>query len=270
MAAPSRWHKPLIDNTLTYVDESGGTKKFDKVKILADGHCLFRAIAKQPRIENNIFPTDKKLEIQKINWLRLKSVEALRSHQNDDISTCGSTNKSQTTKRATIRHVLELSHVFKTYCLDVSRQFDDEKTPVSRDEYADEFVIMFMPDIIKLPVCILTFEDGKLKFSAKYEGMNNQHSGKEPVYLLHDEGLLHYDMLVDPLLLMNREQLMQMLVEKTPTEAKQILGELLYSLIYAKQPSLARKITGMFLDGLNNSELVTLIKDEAALQSNIE
>ena len=81
MANPSRWTKPFIDNTLTYVDESGRTKKFRKVKIQPDGHCLFRAIAKQPRIQNNIFPTDQKLEIQKINWLRLKSVEALRSHQ---------------------------------------------------------------------------------------------------------------------------------------------------------------------------------------------
>ena len=44
----------------------------------------------------------------------------------------------------------------------MSHQFDDENTYVSRDEYADEFVIMFMPDIIKLPVCILTFKDGKL------------------------------------------------------------------------------------------------------------
>ena len=79
--ATSKLKTPLYDNTLTYVDESGITKKFRKVKIQPDGHCLFRAIAKQPRMPNNIFHTDQKLEIQKINWLRLKSVEALRSHQ---------------------------------------------------------------------------------------------------------------------------------------------------------------------------------------------
>jgi hypothetical protein len=92
--------------------------------------------------------------------------------------------------------VVENYHTFEKYCQDMSHQFDDENTYVSRDEYADEFVIMSMPDIIKLPVCILTFKDGKLKFSEKYEGMNNQHSGKEPVYLLHDEVGLHYDMLL--------------------------------------------------------------------------
>ena len=196
MTAPSRWSQPLFDNTLTYVDESGRTKKFRKVKIQPDGHCLFRAIAKQPRIPKNIFPADKKLEIDKINWLRLKSVEVLRLHQNDDISTCGSKNKSQTTKRATIRHVLELNHIFETYCRNMSRQFDNENKKVSPGEYADQYVIMFMPDIIKLPVCILTFEDGKQKLYNQYEGMNNQHSGKEPVYLLHDEVWLHYDMLL--------------------------------------------------------------------------
>ena len=92
--------------------------------------------------------------------------------------------------------MVENYHTFEKYCQDLSHQFDDENTYVSRDEYADEFVIMSMPDIIKLPVCILTFKDGKLKFSEKYEGMNNQHSGKEPVYLLHDEVGLHYDMLL--------------------------------------------------------------------------
>ena len=43
---------------------------------------------------------------------------------------------------------------------------------------------------------ILRFKDGKLNLYNKYEGMNNQHSGKEPVYLLHDEVGLHYDMLL--------------------------------------------------------------------------
>ena len=47
MAATSRWHKSLIDSLLTYVDDSGRTNKFRKEKIPPDGHCLFRAIAKQ-------------------------------------------------------------------------------------------------------------------------------------------------------------------------------------------------------------------------------
>ena len=53
-------------------------------------------------------------------------------------------------------------------------------------------------------------------------------------------------------------------------EAKQILGERLYPLIEVEQGSLAGKITGMLLHGLDNSELVGLIDDQAALQSKIQ
>jgi hypothetical protein len=191
--ATSRWIKPLMDSLLTYVDDSGRTNKFSKIKIKADGHCLFRAIAKQPRIPKNLFPADKKLEIDKINWLRLKSVDGLRLHQNNVFTRF----MVEKTKSSSVKIVLENYHRnFEKYCQTMSRQFDDERTPVSKDEYADEFVIMFMPDIIKLPVCILTLKDGKLIFYNQYEGMNNQHSGKEPVYLLHDEVGLHYDMLL--------------------------------------------------------------------------
>ena len=119
--------------------------------------------------------------------------------------------------------------------------------------------------------------------------MNNQHSGKEPVYLLHDEVGLHYDMLLPlegdslagvnraanaqshiPPLLTDTEQLMQIIANKSPPEAKQILGERLFTLIETKQPNLAGKITGMFLEGLEDSELVTLIDDNDALQSKIK
>jgi polyadenylate-binding protein len=53
-------------------------------------------------------------------------------------------------------------------------------------------------------------------------------------------------------------------------EAKQILGERLYPLIEVEQGSLAGKITGMLLEGLDNSELVALIDDQVALQSKIQ
>jgi hypothetical protein len=53
-------------------------------------------------------------------------------------------------------------------------------------------------------------------------------------------------------------------------EAKQILGERLYAIIEVEQGSLAGKITGMLLHGLDNSELVGLIDDQAALQSKIQ
>ena len=69
---------------------------------------------------------------------------------------------------------------------------------------------------------------------------------------------------------MNKEQLMQMLVNAPPAQAKQILGERLYALIQVDQGSLAGKITGMLLEGLDNSELVALIDDQAALQGKIQ
>ena len=69
---------------------------------------------------------------------------------------------------------------------------------------------------------------------------------------------------------MNKEQLMQMLVNAPPAQAKQILGERLYALIQVEQGALAGKITGMLLEGLDNSELVALIDDNAALQAKIQ
>ena len=69
---------------------------------------------------------------------------------------------------------------------------------------------------------------------------------------------------------MNKEQLMQMLVNAPPAQAKQILGERLYALIQVDQAGLAGKITGMLLEGLDNSELVALIDDQAALQAKIQ
>lgn len=50
---------------------------------------------------------------------------------------------------------------------------------------------------------------------------------------------------------------------------KQILGERLYALIKEEQPSLAGKITGMLLEGLDNAELSTLIIDYTALHGKI-
>jgi len=58
--------------------------------------------------------------------------------------------------------------------------------------------------------------------------------------------------------------------EKVWGEVKQILGERLYALIQVEQGSLAGKITGMLLEGLDNSELVALIDDQVALQSKIQ
>jgi len=69
---------------------------------------------------------------------------------------------------------------------------------------------------------------------------------------------------------MNKEQLMQMLVNAPPAQAKQILGERLYALIQVDQGALAGKITGMLLEGLDNSELVALIDDAGALQAKIQ
>ena len=45
------------------------------------------------------------------------------------------------------------------------------------------------------------------------------------------------------------------------------MGERLYALIHVEQGSLAGKITGMILEGFVNQDLVTLIYDQAALQT---
>eukprot|EP00281_Chroomonas_sp_CCMP1168_P022820 CAMPEP_0206224194 /NCGR_PEP_ID=MMETSP0047_2-20121206/6899_1 /ASSEMBLY_ACC=CAM_ASM_000192 /TAXON_ID=195065 /ORGANISM="Chroomonas mesostigmatica_cf, Strain CCMP1168" /LENGTH=640 /DNA_ID=CAMNT_0053647141 /DNA_START=239 /DNA_END=2161 /DNA_ORIENTATION=- len=69
---------------------------------------------------------------------------------------------------------------------------------------------------------------------------------------------------------MSKEQLMSMVVNAPPGQAKQILGERLYALIQTEQGPLAGKITGMLLEGLDNSELVALIDDHAALHGKIQ
>jgi polyadenylate-binding protein len=68
---------------------------------------------------------------------------------------------------------------------------------------------------------------------------------------------------------MSKDQLMQMLVNAPAAQAKQILGERLYALIQAENQPLAGKITGMLLEGLDNSELVALIDDSSALKDKI-
>jgi len=68
---------------------------------------------------------------------------------------------------------------------------------------------------------------------------------------------------------MTKDQLMQMLVNAPQAQAKQILGERLYALIQPEQGPLAGKITGMLLEGLDNSELVALIDDHGALRGKI-
>ena len=52
-------------------------------------------------------------------------------------------------------------------------------------------------------------------------------------------------------------------------DEKQSLGNRLYPLIKEKQPELAGKITGMFLEGLEKWELTSLIHDQDALQAKI-
>ena len=52
--------------------------------------------------------------------------------------------------------------------------------------------------------------------------------------------------------------------------AKHILGDRLYAIIEVEQGALAGKITGMLLEGLDNSELVALIDDNSGLRAYIQ
>jgi len=54
-----------------------------------------------------------------------------------------------------------------------------------------------------------------------------------------------------------------------PEEAKQVVGEQLFVHISRQQPQLAGKITGMFLDSLDLSELVALLQSRPALDSKV-
>lgn len=60
-----------------------------------------------------------------------------------------------------------------------------------------------------------------------------------------------------------------MLANATPEMQKQILGERLYPLVHAKQPELAGKITGMFLE-METSEILTLLDSQADLDAKVD
>lgn len=62
---------------------------------------------------------------------------------------------------------------------------------------------------------------------------------------------------------------MSTLSQAPPQQQKQMLGEALYPKIQEMQPELAGKITGMLLE-MDNSELINLTSDEAALRSKVE
>jgi polyadenylate-binding protein len=61
-----------------------------------------------------------------------------------------------------------------------------------------------------------------------------------------------------------------MLAQATPEQQKQMLGERLYMLIVPTQASLAGKITGMLLEGLETAELLDLIDSPLALDEKIK
>jgi polyadenylate-binding protein len=57
------------------------------------------------------------------------------------------------------------------------------------------------------------------------------------------------------------------LAQASPMEQKNMIGERLYMLISRYQPTLAGKITGMLLDGMDTSELLHLIESPDSLQA---
>jgi len=68
----------------------------------------------------------------------------------------------------------------------------------------------------------------------------------------------------------NKNDLAAMLAQATPEQQKQMLGERLYMLIVPTQASLAGKITGMLLEGLDTAELLGLIDSPLALDEKIK
>lgn len=59
------------------------------------------------------------------------------------------------------------------------------------------------------------------------------------------------------------------LAQKEPEEAKGILGDKIFTVIQESQPELAGKITGMFLELLDNSELILLLTEPESLEAKV-
>ena len=60
-----------------------------------------------------------------------------------------------------------------------------------------------------------------------------------------------------------------MLLNATPSERQQMLGERLFVLVQQIEPRLAAKITGMFLE-LDIEHIVTLIKSRTVLEEKVK
>lgn len=60
----------------------------------------------------------------------------------------------------------------------------------------------------------------------------------------------------------------EMLSEANDAQQKQMLGEQLYPRIYASQPQLAAKVTGMLLE-MDNAEILHLMESEQALEEKV-
>lgn len=66
-----------------------------------------------------------------------------------------------------------------------------------------------------------------------------------------------------------RQDFLSQLAAATPQQRKNLIGEQLYGQIQTKQPQLAGKITGMLLDGMEDSELIHLLESPAELDARI-
>jgi polyadenylate-binding protein len=66
-----------------------------------------------------------------------------------------------------------------------------------------------------------------------------------------------------------KEPFLQQLAAATPAARKNLIGEQLYGQIHGKQPMLAGKITGMLLDGMEDSELLHLLESPVELENRI-
>ncbi|HEY9815642.1 MAG TPA: hypothetical protein V6D20_07570 [Candidatus Obscuribacterales bacterium] len=61
----------------------------------------------------------------------------------------------------------------------------------------------------------------------------------------------------------------QELAAQSPQETKNMLGDRLYHLIAKNHPDLSGKITGMLLESMDNTELILLLEDGAALDGKV-
>jgi len=146
--------------------------------------------------------------------------------------------------------------------LSLKEAFEEATENLQDQEYSSDTYIRRMVDMY---YCLYYFPEALKKNNSPYTAQLYEFPAPAPAAAASRASSMNEEQLKQM-----KEQLQQMLRDAPPEQHKQMIGEKLYTLIQVEQGSLAGKITGMLLRGLDNSELVALIDDQATLQNWIQ